>query len=469
MAKLLRLTGLIPLLALMPQTGFAQNPDLTERLQTLEEQQRQLQEEIQRLRQELVTRPEPSAPPTPRTAAAPPAANAFNPAISVIFDGAYYNDGIRGDGATRLEEAAGIHSTGGHDHDHDHADDGHGHGHSHGTLERGFNLRPTEIVLQGTVDPYVDLVGHLVVEEGEGLELEELYFRTRSLPAGLTLKGGKFLSGIGYINSQHPHEWDFVEATLPYQTFFGAHGLLDTGLQLTWLPDWPVYTRLGVEAFQGENERMSNLLGVEEGFSEKDAPRLWSAFIKVSPELGYDHALQGGLFGVFSRQHQRLLERDAVQEPLDGEAWVLGTDWVYKYDPGGIQGQGSLTLQGEYLYQVLDLEVDRGEAAGAERRFVEDGFYVQGTYGFAPRWNVGLRYDAVGINRNRLESAGQRLLAWEQTDRVSLALTWNPTEFARLRAQWSRADVAVDGGREDFNQFFLQGILSLGSHGAHNF
>jgi hypothetical protein len=48
------------------------------------------------------------------------------------------------------------------------------------------------------------------------------------------MRGGKFLSGIGYLNSQHPHTWDFVDQNLAYGTLLGDHGLMDTGLQLGW-------------------------------------------------------------------------------------------------------------------------------------------------------------------------------------------------------------------------------------------
>lgn len=123
---------------------------------------------------------------------------AFNPALSVILDGVYYN-GLNND----FGDPAGF---GGHDHDHGH---GHGHGHDHG-LDDGFNLRETEIALSGSVDNYLDAMVTLAIDEHD-IEVEEAWFATRSLPAGLQLKGGKFLSDIGYINKQHPHDWDFVD------------------------------------------------------------------------------------------------------------------------------------------------------------------------------------------------------------------------------------------------------------------
>jgi hypothetical protein len=83
------------------------------------------------------------------------------------------------------------------------------------------------------------------------------------------VKGGKFLSDFGYINRQHPHQWDFVDQNLPYLNLLGPHGLQDTGLQLTWLPKLPVYTLLGVEGLQGNQE----IIGATPG--DDDQAALW--------------------------------------------------------------------------------------------------------------------------------------------------------------------------------------------------
>ena len=129
----------------------------------------------------------------------------FNPKISVILDGAYYSDNIDGESFERLEEMSGI--LGGHGH----GDEGHG----HGGLSRGFNLRETELTLSGSVDPYYDAWLTVAFADGEA-ELEEAYFETRLLPAGWKIKGGKFLSGVGYHNGQHAHSWDFADQNLAY-------------------------------------------------------------------------------------------------------------------------------------------------------------------------------------------------------------------------------------------------------------
>jgi outer membrane receptor protein involved in Fe transport len=403
---------------------------------------------------------------------------AFNPQISLILDGNFYTDDIGGEGSGLLGEADGI--------THSHGDHGH-EGHEHGTFERGFNLREAELAFSATVDPYFDASAYLAVSEDGDVDLEEAWLQTRALPYGLKVKAGKFLSDIGYINHQHPHQWDFVDQNLAYLNLLGDHGLQDTGVQVTWLPDWPLYTLFGVEALQGEQERLGALAedeaveeaageaGVDEealGLSDEDhGPRLFTAFAKVSPDLGYDHALRLGAWTAFAQQHQEVHEEPAIHA-LEGDAWMWGLDAVYKHSAGGHHGAGDVKLQAEYLWQRKDLDLRFHEAnaalVGAERDFTEDGLYVQGVYGLAPRWQVALRYDVVGLT-NELESGGTTLTEWDESDRWTAALTWTPTEFSRLRLQYALADISVEGESEDFSSLYLQYIMSLGSHGAHAF
>lgn len=389
----------------------------------------------------------------------------FNPQISLILNGNYYADNAEGAGAEWLGEAEGIH--------HAHGDDDHGH--AHGGPEEGFNLSEMELAFSATVDPYFDASAYLAIDADGDVELEEAWLQTRSLPAGLKVKAGKFLSDIGYANNQHPHAWDFVDQNLAYLNLLGEHGLQDTGVQLTWLPDWNTYTLFGLELLQGDQEKFGAL--VENGDAlnlddEDRGPRLTTAFVKVAPDLGYNHALQIGGWGAWANQHQEEHE-EPVGHALEGDAWMWGIDAVYKYDAGRGYGAGDVELQAEYLWQRKDLEVAFHETnaavVGAERRFTEDGFYIQGLYGIAPRWQAGLRYDRVGLFNNELEGDGATLEEYDDSDRWTAALTWMPSEFSRLRLQYSRADIALEEGRESFNTVYLQYIMSLGAHGAHKF
>ncbi len=386
---------------------------------------------------------------------------AFNPAISVIPDIAYYADDVDGEAFELVDGADGF--GGGHEHE------GPSGGHGHGTLDRGFNLREMELAFSGAVDPYFDVWATVALGPDE-IEAEEVYVQTRKFVPGLQLRVGRFFSGVGHINKQHPHQWDFVDQALPYQAVFGGT-LAETGVQVTWLPNVPVYTLLGVEALQGENERLSHQAGEEHPglFEETPGPRLFTGFLKVSPDVGYAHALQGGVSFGRSRSHQELVGgiEDAAEEAVEGAAWFFGTDWVWRYDSARPLGRGDLTVQGEYVYRKKDLSpIADAPAARPSRVSTQDGLYAQVVYGIASRWTLAGRVDAIGLV-NRLE-VGEVASEYAASHRYSAAVAFNPTEFSRVRVQYNAGRFPREG-KAVFHQVFVQFQMSLGVHGAHRF
>lgn len=383
---------------------------------------------------------------------------AFNPAMSVVPDLLYYADSRHGDSLGFLRQADGFQAL--------HAGET-GDGHGTGVVP-GFNLRELEVAFSAAVDPYFDATAIVAVSR-DGVGLEEAFARTRSLPAGLQIKVGKFLSDIGYLNRQHPHQWDFVNRSLAHELILGDEGLNEVGMQATWLPALPVYLLLGAEALQGENESISNYLGADDShpsFTRAAGPRLFTGFAKFAPDLGFNHALQLGGSVLQSRLHQE--EHD--DGSLEGSTWTVGVDAVYKFDSPGAFGEGDLTVLGEYLRRVRNLsEVGQpGGGTSTDRREEQDGLIVQLTYGFAPRWTASLRADVVGLT-NRAETAGSLVDEFGGSRRVSASVAFHPTHFSRLRFQVERASVAVDGARQVFTQAYVQLQLSLGVHGAHRF
>lgn len=387
----------------------------------------------------------------------------FNPKISVILDGVYYSDNKDGEGIEHIEEMSGILGS------HGHGEDEHG----HGELERGFNIREAEVTLSGTVDPHFDAWMTVAFSDGE-TEIEEAYFETRALPLGWKIKAGKFLSGIGYHNEQHLHSWSFSDQTLAHQTFFGDHGLADSGLQVTYLPATPIYTLVGVELFQGDQDKFGALVDHED-LEEDAGPRLSTIFAKIAPEISSGSELQLGVSVVRNGQHQEDHSEDPDVEVLEGDVLLWGLDAVFKKLPTGSYGEGGLTLQAEYFNVKKDLTIEVASDAdelGEEVTGKQDAFYLQAVYGIAPRWSIGARYEKVGFV-NELEEESKDELG--DSRRLSLAATWQPTEYSKFRLQFARADISEfdeDAGAatsETFNQIYLQYNVSLGAHGAHQF
>lgn len=410
----------------------------------------------------------------PGTAAAQWTAGEESPwglGVSLILEGVYYNELTHGH-----DTPAGFG-------EHEHGDE-HGHGHEHG-FDDGFNLGHSELVFKADLGELFD--GTLIVGfDDRDIEVDEAYLTTRALPGGFQVKAGKFLSDIGYINSRHRHEWDFVNRPLVNEYLFGDHGLQETGVQTTWVAPTETFTRIGVELLQGETSGIANYEGSESALGgqerilrDRSGPRLVTAFAKIGPDLGADHAAQFGVSGGYARSFQKTDEHSTRFEDWDGSAWFAGLDAVYKYSAGRAYGHGDWRLQGEYFYREIDVdrrdvnfEADGNGPVGFVRneqsfKNQQDGLYVQGVYGFAPRWEAGLRTEALGLTNDIGRGDGSSL---DTSYRHSAQVTFRPVEPVFLRAQLSQNDFVDDDGHRDRGlEFMLQLNVALGAHGAHRF
>ncbi len=475
LAALVGVGGISPF-PLRAQTPEEDPGALEKKIEALEKQQAEMQRQLEELKSALAARPTPTPTPTPTPPALEPAktgpvtsagltpypvatwgetgqvtsGTTFNPAMSVIAEGLYFADNREGHSYNLFPQADGFTGTG-----------------VGGLpdLVSGFNLGETEFSFSAAVDPYFDALAILTADT-ESVGIEEAWIRTRRLLPGLSIKAGKFYSDVGYVNKQHPHQWDFADQNLAYAMLFGG-AIDEVGVQVEYLPKTPVYLLFGAEALQGTNAALASYLGPEANpaFSSKAGPRLFTAFAKVSPDVGWSDALQVGVSGGWDTKYQEQTG-DVASE---GTSWFGGLDAVFKHDDPRPFGQGDLTLQGEYIHREVSLETLPGGSAPADqgRGRKQDGFYAQAVYGLFPRLQLGVRWDMAGT-MNRI-TEGPVETSFGSSRRFSAVLTFNPTEFSRLRAQFNRASLPVDGIRQTMNQFLLQFQVSLGVHGAHKF
>ncbi|MDR0716098.1 MAG: TonB-dependent receptor [Azoarcus sp.] len=392
-----------------------------------------------------------SAPPPPAQSAAR-GASAFNPEVSLVLQGAY----------TSRKEVEERHIGGFVPAAHHHDEDG------HGGDRRGLTLDHTELVLAANIDPNFRGQATLAVLDGE-VELEEAWFQTTALGHGAGIKAGRFLSGIGYLNEQHAHQWDFYEQPLMYKALFGEHGYTQDGVQVKWVAPLAAFVELGVEAGRGQNfpgdER--NL----DGFNSR------AVFARVGGDIGASHSWRAGLSWLQTRADAREnhFESEAFGEvhgAFSGRSRMWIADLVYKWAPDGNPARRNFKLQAEYFQRKesghLAVEDEEGgEALESPWRTRQSGYYIAGVYQFAPNWRAGLRYDQLRSGRQFLgdNPAGIDLVDYRPR-RFSAMVDYSWSEFSRLRLQWSR-DRAMPGVTD--NQVTLQYVMSLGSHGAHKF
>ena len=373
--------------------------------------------------------------------------NAFNPAISLILSGLYSRSAqdparyaISGF-ATPV--GAGV-----------------------GPGTRGLGLAESELGLSASIDPWLRGAASIALHPDDSVSVEEAFVQTTALGNGLSLKAGRFLSGVGYLNAKHAHAWDFVDNPLVYQALLGTqYG--DDGVQLQWLAPTDQYLELGAELARGR--------GFPASATGRNGAGMTALTLHTGGDIGASHTWRAGISLLNARATDQGLDavNAAGARVVNGfsgstRVWVL--DGIWKWAPSGNATRSSFKLQGEYLRSSssgsLAYDLDHGATVDSYRA-TQSGWYLQGVYQFMPRWRLGLRTDRLdpgmpdyGINAAAMTGSGYR------PARNTLMLDFNPSEFSRLRLQLAR-DRAREGHSD--NHLFLQYQMSLGAHGAHGY
>jgi hypothetical protein len=395
------------------------------------------------------TPPPPPAPVAVAPAATPSAGlSAFNPAISAVLQGVY----------TNLSQDPNQYSLSGF------APSG-----DIGPGKRGFSLAESELALSANVDD--KFAGNLIfsLSPNNTVEVEEAYGLFTALPEGLTPKFGRFFSGLGYLNDQHQHVWDFTDAPLAYQAFFGGQYTND-GLQLKWLAPTDEFLEFGAE------------IGSGSGFPGTDRNKNGIGDFTVYAHTGGDVDVSNSWRAGLSYLQTRAQDRDYNQTDafgndarlrFNGDSHVAVADFVWKYAPNGNAQNTNFKLQGEYLWRREngDLTYDSDGALGATQTSGytsnQSGWYLQGVYQFMPYWRVGARFDQLSPGTVDYGSnAGNLDVATIKPKRGTIMFDYTPSEFSRLRLQFAQ-DKTRPGVTD--NEWFLQYILTMGAHGAHKF
>ena len=425
----------------------AYGQDVREELRQLQQRIQQLEKRLQETElkagkaQEDAARAENTA---AQASARPAGENAFNPAVSLILQGTAARSSLD----PNTYRITGFAPPTG----------------EIGPARRGFSLGESELVITSNIDPYFrgQLVASLTPEDT--VEVEEAFFQTLALGKGFTIKGGRFLSSIGYQNQIHQHAWDFQDAPLAYKAFLGGR-LNDDGVQLRWIAPTDLFLELGTELGRGRT-----FPGTE---PNKNGTGLWTAFAHVGGDIGTSTAWRTGLSYVrTSPQDRAVPDMDALgTQSFTGRSNLWIADFILKWAPGGNPTVTNFKLQGEYFRRKESGDLNFNNVNSGDYSSRQSGWYLQGIYQFMPQWRVGYRYDQLShgtvSNSLGLTAADSPLLLTDYNPkRNTLMVDWSPSEFSRIRLQ-----LASDKSRFGMtdNQVLLQYIYSLGAHGAHTF
>lgn len=338
--------------------------------------------------------------------------------------------------------------------------------------DEGFQLGHNELSISSDIDDMFFGKFSIAIAEHEGeteIELEEAYIETLALGNGFSLRAGRFFSDIGYLNNQHAHSWDFADAPLIYRALFGNQ-LIDDGLHISWLAPTDIYFRLGAELIRGER--------FPAGGAANDGSGAYTVFAKLGGDLGISQAWQLG----FSHWSAEVIERTSAGHAhtpalteipsYTGDSQLNAIDFVWKWAPNGNSTERNLKIQAEYFIRDEDGAIELIGSSPLETSSYQgeqSGFYIQSVYQFKPRWRFAYRFDQLKAGNTGSDAAVLTEAGLDDEnhtpERSTFMLDYSYSEYSRLRLQYAK-----DDSYEDSDELiFLQFIVTLGAHGAHQF
>jgi hypothetical protein len=321
-----------------------------------------------------------------------------------------------------------------------------------------FNFRAAELGLAASVDPYARMYAFFTGSK-EGFEVEEAAAITTSLPWNLTAKGGRFFADFGRFPKYHIHELPFVNQPLSIERMVGGESQAD-GAEVNYLFPTPFFLRAtfgGYNKIGADNEQVDNL-------KARSASRFtYLGRLHTYFDLTDNHSIDVGTSLAYTPSVR------LAGDPSGGSRILNGVDLTYRYQPLASTLYQGFTWGSEFYFNTqrfpFDIEVpsvddpDVLETQTVARRRRSYGGYSYGELKLNRNWSTGFLFDYAPI----VDNPGQRTLSY------SPYVTWNLSEFNRLRFQYSylknnfSADKAEKG-----NQFFVQWTTAIGAH-AHGF
>jgi hypothetical protein len=158
-----------------------------------------------------------------------------------------------------------------------------------GEENAAFDFHEIEFNFNAYLNPYARADVYIGIHGTEGpVEVEQASATVlRGLPLSLQFTGGKYLLDLGKLNTQHPHQWGWLEMPLMHRSFLGEEGARVVGVNLSSMkPLGDNAVTLSANAFgadfvhshdheehsEDEHEHHAPALNQEEEHHDEEAP-----------------------------------------------------------------------------------------------------------------------------------------------------------------------------------------------------
>jgi hypothetical protein len=324
----------------------------------------------------------------------------------------------------------------------------------HTTQNQGhFDFRSAELNLSAAIDPFANLYG---VFNGtrDGVQVEEAFFMTTSLPWNMTIRGGRMFANFGRLPHWHDHELPFVNRVSSLNNFIGAEAQAD-GLELMHLFKTPFFLQgtLGMyNKIGADNNRLTETNGPGHSSGRPFPEFTYLGRLASYLPMGDDYGLDLGVSESLTPK-QRYVNGTRVDNVHSARS-LSGVDLTFRWLPLTNNVYRKLTWGTEVFRnnELRQTSTDPDPTLDTYGRKTALGGYSYVEWRFSPWWSAGPFFDYA----ENLDTPSTN------TKTYGTVLNLFTSEFARFRLQLYRAQ--PNNGSKMDDQVFLQVFVTIGSH-----
>lgn len=313
-----------------------------------------------------------------------------------------------------------------------------------------FDFRALELNVEAPVDPYLKAWGVITGSNGSpAVDVEEATLETTSLPHNLIVRGGRLFATFGRLAHFHDHELPVIDRPLSLDSYVGGETRAD-GVEASYL--------LPTDLFVTLTGGMYDKMGADNTRQDPAGSRPLDEFTYLGRAETYvdltdSQSLDVGVDSAWTPK--RTVAPTAGGPALHRDTWrtLTGMDVTYRYQPpaGGLY-KGF--LWGTEFLQNDERRIDSAANLPLPRRVAYAGYsFVELKSG--RHWRGGVMADLTEDQDN------PRMVTKTYTG----FLTYDVTEFQRLRATYAEALVNAPGPKNHTIGLQWTGVFGNHVHG----
>jgi hypothetical protein len=255
-------------------------------------------------------------------------------------------------------------------------------------------------------------------------------------------------AAFGKVNTLHNHILSWTDRPLVTQNLVGGEdGIDDAGISVARLiPNPWIFLEATGQVFHGT-------AGQDQGGAALFESTKRGELSYVTHLRGYHDLTENANIDLgfsYARGHNGVSDGN-VADPASLVTQLYGIDATYRWKPLQRSLYHSFVGRGEWIWSRRD------QPDGLQRG---TGMYLSGDYQVGRRWFTGVRLDrsAHATDASLVDTGG------------SFIVTYWPSEFSQVRAQYRRTNYATAPSIvSSANELLFQFQFSIGAHGAHPF